>query len=260
MNKKKDSFISNIDHRVWLLISFVTAILIWIFIANSEGGKMIFADPIEVVNAFFKKVSDGTLWPHIYYSLSRVLMGFGLAFVASIPVAFLMAWYEPIRNLIEPWIQFVRNIPPLAYIPLVVLGAGVGESSKVIVIFIAAFLTLVVTIYQGVRGVDKTLINAARVLGASEYQIFFKIIIPASTPFILVGSRLGLSASLTTLIAAELTGASKGLGMFTRQASSSFMLPEMLLGIILIGIIGMTFEKIVRILERKLTGWQETVK
>lgn len=100
--------------------------------------------------------------------------------------------------------------------PLVVLGAGVGESSKVIVIFIAAFLTLVVTIYQGVRGVDKTLINAARVLGASEYQIFFKIIIPASTPFILVGSRLSLSASLTTLIAAELTGASKGLGMFTR--------------------------------------------
>lgn len=89
MNKKKDSFISNIDHRVWLLISFVTAILIWVFIANSEGGKMIFADPIEVVNAFFKKVSDGSLWPHIYFSLSRVLMGFGLAFVASIPVAFL---------------------------------------------------------------------------------------------------------------------------------------------------------------------------
>ena len=135
-----------------------------------------------------------------------------------------------------------------------------GESSKVIVIFIAAFLTLVVTIYQGVRSVDKTLINAAKVLGASEFEIFYKVIIPASTPFILVGSRLGLSASLTTLIAAELTGASKGLGMLTRQASSSFVLPEMLLGIILIGIIGMTFEKIVRFLERRFTRWQDTMK
>lgn len=190
-----------------------------------------------------EKYSNGSLWPHVYYSLTRVLLGFGFAFVASIPAAFLMAWYEPIRNLIEPWIQFIRNIPPLAYIPLVVLGAGVGESSKVIVIFIAAFLTLVVTIYQGVRSVDKTLINAAKVLGASEFEIFYKVIIPASTPFILVGSRLGLSASLTTLIAAELTCASKGLGRFTRQASSLFILPEMLLGIILIGIIGMTFEK-----------------
>lgn len=260
MNKKKEGFINRIDHRVWLLISFALAILIWVLIANSESGRLIFANPIQVVKALIKKVSDGTLWPHIYYSLTRVLIGFGLAFIVSIPVAFLMAWYEPVRNLIEPWIQFIRNIPPLAYIPLVVLGAGVGETSKIIVIFIAAFLTLVITIYQGVRSVDKTLINAARVLGANEYQIFFKIIIPASIPFILVGSRLGLSASLTTLIAAELTGASKGLGMFTRQASSSFMLPEMLLGIILIGIIGMIFEKIVRFLERKLTGWQETVE
>lgn len=257
---KKDSVFAKIPHKFWLLISFLVAIGLWVAISTSDGGGTIFATPLEVVQAFQKKILDGTLWPHIYYTLLRVLLGFGLAFIISIPVAFLMAWYLPFRNLVEPWIQFIRNIPPLAYIPLVVLGAGVGEQSKIIVIFIAAFLTLVVTIYQGVRNVNQTLIQAARVLGAGEREIFFKVIIPASTPFILVGTRLGLSASLTTLIAAELTGASKGLGMMTRQASASFMLPEMLLGILLIGIIGMAFEKLVRFLERKLTGWQETVQ
>ncbi|MDO5725921.1 MAG: ABC transporter permease [Tissierellia bacterium] len=232
---------------------------LWSFVSHTEAGSVVFAKPLEVWQAFVNKVGDGTLWPHIKFSLFRVIAGFGIAFVVSIPVAFLMAWYEPFRNLVEPWIQFIRNIPPLAYIPLVVLGAGIGEKSKIIVIFIAAFLTLVVTIYQGVNNVDQTMIKAARVLGATERDIFFKIIIPASTPFILVGTRLGLSASLTTLIAAELTGASKGLGMMTRQASSTFEINITLLGIILIGIIGLTFEKIVKFLERKLTGWQETV-
>lgn len=252
--------VDSIPHYVWMLISLALAILIWIFVANSEAGKSVFATPVQVVEALIKKGSDGTLWLHIYYSLFRVLCGFLIAFVTSIPVAFLMAWYKPICNLIEPWIQFVRNIPPLAYIPLIIVGIGVNENAKVVVIFIAAFLTLVVTIYQGVRNVDRTYIRAAKVLGANDKDIFLKVVIPASTPFILVGARLGLSASLTTLIASELTGASKGLGVMVQQAQVSFNLDIMLLGIILIGVIGLTFEKIVKLLERKLTGWQEKIQ
>ena len=103
----------------------------------------------------------------VHLTLFRVIAGFSLGFVISIPIAFLMGWYAPFRNLVAPWVQFVRNIPPLAYIPLVITGAGVGEKAKVIVIFIASFLVLVVTIYQGVCNVDATLIKAARVLGAT---------------------------------------------------------------------------------------------
>ncbi len=257
MNRKKEALVNKVPKQIWMLLSFLLAIVLWILISYSAKGSSVFATPIEVIGALLRKGKDGTLWGHIGVSLFRVLAGFGLAFVISIPVAFLMAWYEVFRRLVEPWIQFIRNIPPLAYIPLIILAAGVGEKSKVIVIFIAAFLTLVVTVYQGVCNVDQTLIKAARILGATDKDIFFKIIIPASTPFILVGTRLGLSASLTTLIAAELTGATKGLGMMTRQASSLFELDVMLLGIILIGIIGILFEKVVRFLERELTGWQE---
>lgn len=259
MKKRKESWTHKVPKQAWLILSFLLAMAVWLIISHSAKGSTVFATPTQVMEAFIRKSQDGTLWGHIGISLFRVLAGFGLAFVISIPIAFLMAWYESFRRLVEPWIQFIRNIPPLAYIPLIILAAGVGEKSKVIVIFIAAFLTLVVTIYQGVCNVDHTLIKAARILGATERDIFFKVVIPASTPFILVGTRLGLSASLTTLIAAELTGATQGLGMMTRQASSLFELDVMLLGIILIGIIGILFEKIVKFLERKLTGWQETM-
>lgn len=256
--KKKSSF--QFPHLVWLGLSLLVAIVLWIIIAKSESGSRFIAEPLKVVQALMRKGGDGTLWPHIGMSLFRVIVGFSIAFVVSIPVAFLMAWYKPFRFLVEPWIQFVRNIPPLAYIPLVIIAAGVGEESKVIVIFIAAFLTLVITIYQGVLNVDQTLIKAAKVLGAKDKDIFFKIIIPASTPYILIGTRLGLSASLTTLIASELTGASKGLGMMSQQASAAFEIDVLLLSIILIGVLGISFEKMVKILERKLTGWQEKIQ
>lgn len=248
-----------ISNKIWMLLSFLAAVALWIIIASTEAGKLIFAQPWVVVGKLIEKASDGTLWGHIYISLFRVIAGFLCGFVAALPIAFLMGWYEPFRNLVAPWVQFVRNIPPLAYIPLVITGAGVGESAKVIVIFIASFLVLVVTIYQGVCNVDVTLIKAARVLGTSDRELFFKVIIPASTPFILVGSRLGLSAALTTLIAAELTGASKGLGMMIQKAQGYYDMSTVLMGILIIGIIGMTFEQIVRFLERKLTGWQETI-
>ena len=258
--KKKTSLLAQIPNRVWMVLSVIAAFLLWILIASTEAGGVIFAEPWEVFGKLVAKLQDGTLWPHIYISLFRVIVGFLCGFVASIPIAFLMGWYAPFRNLVAPWIQFVRNIPPLAYIPLVIAGAGVGEKAKIIVIFIASFLVLVVTIYQGVCNVDVTLIKAARVLGATDKDIFFKVVIPASTPFILVGARLGLSASLTTLVAAELTGASKGLGMMIQKAQGYYDMATVLMGILIIGIIGLTFEQIVRFLERKLTGWQETMQ
>lgn len=256
---KKKGAPARIPGRVWMVISVIAALTLWIVIASTPAGGVIFAEPWEVFAKLAVKVKDGTLWPHIGISLFRVIAGFLLGFTASIPVAFLMGWYEPFRNLVSPWIQFVRNIPPLAYIPLIITGAGVGEKAKIIVIFIASFLVLVVTIYQGVCNVDATLIKAARVLGASDRDIFFKVVIPASTPFILVGARLGLSASLTTLIAAELTGASKGLGVMIQKAQGYYDMATVLMGILIIGVIGIGMEQLVRFLERRLTGWQETV-
>ncbi|MBE6469818.1 MAG: ABC transporter permease [Coriobacteriaceae bacterium] len=249
---------SRIPNGVWVLVSAACAVALWL--VASHQLPAVFAPPQEVWAALISKAESGVLLQHVWASLSRVLVGFGLAFVTSIPVAFLMAWYEPFRHVVEPWIQFIRNIPPLAYVFLLIAWLGIGQQSKIAVIFIAAFLVMVVTIYQGVKGVDVTLIKAARVLGARQRDIFFKVTIPASTPFILVAARLGLSTSLTTLMASEIVGGDRGIGMMIQQASGYYEMDVVLLGIIMLGIIGICFEKIVRYLERRFTGWQESVQ
>ena len=257
LNKKK-SFIDKIPNWGWLCISLATAILLWYFLSVNERTARVFPFIDKMVIAFKTVVEREILWADIKSSMISVLLGFLFGFLSSVPVAFLMAWYRPVRYILEPWIQFIRNIPPLAYVPLVVIAVGVGRVPQVIVIWIATFLTMTITINQGVRNVDETLIKAARVLGAKDSDLFIKVIFPATTPFILTAVRLGSSVALTTLIAAESTGAFAGLGMRIRSFNNSYEVEPMLLYIILIGIIGITIEKIIKFLEKKLTGWQET--
>lgn len=261
MKKGKNTFsqkINSIPGWVWVTISFLLAVGLFQLLSVMPKTAIVFASPVAIVQSFAQKAANGTIWTHIGASLFRVFGGFAFGFIIAIPIAFLMGWYKIFRNLVEPWIQFVRNIPPIAYIPLVIAGVGVGEEAKIVVIFIATFLVNVVSIYQGVRNVDVTLIKAAKVLGANSRDIFMKVVVPASTPFILVGVRLGLSAALTTLVAAEMTGASSGLGMMVTSAGQYYDMATVLMGIIVIGVIGLILEKLVKFLERRLTGWQET--
>ena len=241
----------------WLIISFLVAMLLWFFLSVNEKTARSFPFLPAIIESLGTVISRGILAEDFISSMISVLAGFALGFVTAVPVAFLMAWYLPVRNILEPWIQFIRNIPPLAYVPLVVIAVGVGRKPQIIVIWLATFLIMTVTIYQGVRNVDETLLKAARVLGAKDKDLFIKVVFPATTPFILTAVRLGVSVALTTLIAAESTGASAGMGMRIRSFSNSFEVAPMLLYIILIGIIGITSEKIIKTLERKFTGWQE---
>ena len=261
-NRKKDhaqrDIISRIPNWGWLLISFLTAMLLWKWLSVNPTTARSFPFAPEVLASLGTMIERGVLWQDFSSSMISVVMGFVLGFVTSVPVAFLMAWYRPVRYIVEPWIQFIRNIPPLAYVPLVVISAGVGRRPQVIVIWLATFLIMTVTIYQGVRNVDETLIKAAKVLGAKDSDLFVKVIFPATTPFIITAVRLDVSVALTTLIAAESTGAIAGMGMRIRSLNNTFEVEPMLLYIIMIGIIGITSEKIIKYLERRFTGWQET--
>ena len=243
--------------RAWMLLSFVTAMILWYLLSINPQTARSFPNLVVTIKSVTTMIERGVFWTDISSSLISVVAGFGIGFVLALPVAILMAWYKPVRNIIEPWIQFIRNIPPLAYVPLVVISAGVGRKPQIIIITIATFLIMTVTIYQGVVNIDETLIKAARVLGATDKDIFLKVIAPATLPFIITAIRLGSSTALTTLIAAESTGAVAGLGMRIRSLNNSFESAPMLLYIIIIGIIGMLVEKFVKFLERRFTGWQE---
>ena len=257
MEQKKKSLASRIPPKVWLLISFAVAMLVWYIMSIIPQTSRAFPNVVVTIQGLMTMVERGVFWQDLSSSLISVAMGYAIGFVIALPVAILMAWYVPVRHILEPWIQFIRNIPPLAYVPLIVICAGVGRLPQVIVITIACFLIMCVTIYQGVINVDETLIKAARVLGATDKDIFVRVITPATLPFILTAVRLGASVALTTLIAAESTGAMAGLGMRIRSLNNSFDAAPMLAYVIIIGIIGITLEKIIKFLERKLTGWQE---
>ena len=178
MNNKNKSLADKIPKRVWLLISFAVAMLFWYILSIIPSTSRAFQNVVVVCQSIKTMIDRGVLGTDILSSLISVVAGYVLGFVIALPVAILMAWYKPVRYIIEPWIQFIRNIPPLAYVPLIV-------------------------------------------------------------------------------IAAESTGAVAGLGMRIRSLNNSFESAPMLLYIIIIGILGISMEKLIKYLERRLTSWQE---
>ncbi len=251
------SLMQRIPAKVWLLLSFILAMGAWYILSIVPATSRAFPNVVTTLSSLNTMIERGVFFSDLSSSLISVGWGFFLGFVIALPVAILMAWYIPVRKIINPWIQFIRNIPPLAYVPLIVICAGVGRRPQIIVITLACFLIMCVTIYQGVMNVDETLIKAARVLGASDKDIFIRVIVPSTLPFIMTAVRLGASVALTTLIAAESTGAVAGLGMRIRSLNNSFEPAPMLLYIIIIGIIGMLIESAIKLMERKFTRWQE---
>lgn len=237
------------------LASAALGLLVWTVLAHSgiEG----FPGPVSVARRAGELIADGTLFEDAGASLKRVLIGYLLGVVLAVPVGFLMGWYPVVRRLIEPWLQFFRMVPPLAIIPLAIVLMGIDETPKIFVIFLASFLSSVVSTFQGVVSVDVTLVNAARVLGARDPQVFLGVVVPASTPFILVGMRIGLGASWATVVAAELIAAQGGLGFRMQQAQLYYDLPTIFVQLIAIGAIGLAMDRLLLVAERRLTHWQE---
>jgi NitT/TauT family transport system permease protein len=225
--------------------------------AATSGGLVGLPGPWAVAQRAAESLRSGQLPADMLASLARVLTGFALGVAAAVPVGFLMGWYKVARGLIEPYVQFFRMIPPLAVIPLAIVTMGIGELPKVFVIFLAAFLSSVVAVYGGVISVDKTLINAARVLGAGDATIFRRVVVPASLPFIMVGLRIGLGSAWATVVAAELIAAQSGLGFRMQQAQLYYELPTIFVCLFAIGVLGLLMDRVILIAERRLTAWQE---
>ncbi|MBC3772332.1 ABC transporter permease [Brucella melitensis] len=235
------------------LLSFAVGIGGWYLLTAT--GAVVLPGPVDVLERAVTLLLNGQLVGDIFASLRRVLSGFVLGVALAIPVGFLMGWYRIARSLIEPWVQFFRMIPPLAVIPLAIVTLGIDESPKIFVIFLASFLSSVVATYQGVISVDRTLINAARVLGAKDATIFARVIVPAYVPFILVGVRIGLGSAWATVVAAELIAAQSGLGYRMQQAQLYYDLPTIFVSLVTIGILGLFMDRLLQAADRRLTQW-----
>jgi NitT/TauT family transport system permease protein len=237
------------------VVAVTLGILLWA--AVTSFGVVGLPTPLSVAKQAVIQAESGLLWSDALASLARVFTGFALGIAFAIPVGFLMGWYKIARAIIEPYVQFFRTIPPLAIIPLAIVTMGIDETPKIFVIFLASFLSSVVATYQGVTSVDRTLINAARVLGANDFTIFRRVIVPASLPYIMVGVRIGLGSSWATVVAAELIAAQSGLGFRMQQAQLYYDLPTIFVSLISIGVLGLIMDRIVMTIDSVLTAWQE---
>lgn len=200
--------------------------------------------------------SGKPFWMQIGASMGRALSGFVIAVLVGVPVGILIGSSRLFDAIVSPFLTFLRPIPPIALVPLFVFYFGIGELSKVALIFLTSFLYMTVNTASGVRSVPEDLLLASRSLGLTDRQIFFHVTIPASAAAILTGMRVSMTLSWALVVAAELIAAQVGLGFLIMDATTFFRIPYVYVGIITIGLIGLALEGLLLLVERRLLHWR----
>ncbi len=203
--------------------------------------------------------SDSTLLEHAMWSLYRVFTAFFLAVVTAVPIGVAMGMQRVSRGIFDPIIEFYRPIPPLAYLPLIIIWFGIGDSAKIILIYLSCFAPLAINARAGVRSVSIEQIHAAYSMGATKSQVIWHVVIKAALPEILTGMRIAIAFGWTTLVAAEMVAAKAGLGVMVLNAARFLATDIVFLGIVIIGIVAFAFDLVMRWIERTLVPWKGKV-
>ena len=245
-------------------ITLVTLLIIFVawFEVTRRGvvPKIFIPSPYDVWKGFEETIFQGYhgngLIYHCMVSLGRVLLGWVTACVVAIPLGLAMGLSSKIRAVFDYLIEFYRPLPPLAYYTLLVLWFGIGEFSKILLLFLAAIPPLTIGAVEGVKEVTPSVIQAARSLGANSRQVFFKIILPATTPAIITAMRISLGFTYTVLVAAEIVAATEGIGWMDWDASKFMRSDIIFVGIITMGITGIGLDACLRFAARHLLRWK----
>ncbi|NAZ37435.1 ABC transporter permease [Rubellimicrobium sp. CFH 75288] len=232
-------------------------------VSPDPGWQMepIWLPPPEAVAARLVEIAqsgyrNATLWEHLGYSVFRVVSGFLLGALLGVPLGYAMGLSGWFRGWFDPIVEFMRPVPPLALIPLVIIWAGIGEAGKVVLLFLASLWIMAIAARSGVSGVRLAKVHAAYSLGASRAQVLRHVIVPNSLPEILTGARVAMGVCWGTVVAAELVAADKGAGMMIMTASRFQNTDIVILGIVLIGAIGWSIDGLMRAAERALIPWK----
>ncbi|MBA8844227.1 taurine transport system permease protein [Ochrobactrum intermedium] len=245
-------------------ISLVTALILlglWFLVTGMGWVKPLFLpSPFAVYGKFMVAMTDGvansTLAEHTLASLGRVLGAFAIACVTAIPIGIMMGMSSFVRGVLDPIIEFYRPLPPLAYLPLIIIWLGIGEFPKVFLIFLAIFAPMAIAARAGVRSVSTEQIHAAYAMGASRTQVITQVIMKAAMPEIFTGMRIGIGVGWTTLVAAEMVAAHRGLGFMVLNAAQFLASDTVIMGIIVIGVFAFAFDLLIRYLEKVLIPWK----
>lgn len=250
----------------WIsVVCIVVCLIIW-WVATKRGwiSALFLPSPAAISTAFTQAWSGNIqggqgLLVHLQWSALRVFGAFFLAVITAIPIGIAMGVSRIARGIFDPAIEFYRPLPPLAYLPLIVIWFGIDETSKVILIYLACFAPIALAAKAGVKSASIEQINAALSLGASRWQLIRHVILPAALPDILVGLRIAIGFGWTTLVAAEMVAATVGLGQMVLNASNFLRTDIVIMGILVIGLLAWSFDLFMRWIERKLVPWRGKV-
>ncbi|HKX42140.1 MAG TPA: ABC transporter permease subunit [Burkholderiaceae bacterium] len=245
-------------------ISVVTVLVLlalWAIVTNLGWVKPLFLPkPQAVFRQFCEyltgQANDKPLWQHFAASMFRVFSAFGLACVTAVPIGIAMGMSRVARGIFDPPLEFYRPLPPLAYLPLIIIWFGIDELPKVLLIFLSCFAPLALAARSGMRSASQEQINAAYSMGASYPQVIRHVILPSALPDILVGMRISIGFGWTTLVAAEMVAANLGLGQMVLNASNFLRTDIVVMGIVVIGVVAYLFDLLMRWIERVLVPWK----
>ncbi len=246
------------------LISAVTVVVLlalWWLASPLRWVPPLFLPTPEVVferlyESAAGQLTDAPLAEHFGWSMFRVFTAFIAACVTAIPIGVAMGVSRVMRGIFDPPIEFYRPLPPLAYLPLIVIWFGIDELSKILLIYLACFAPLAMSARAGVRSVSQEQIHAAYSMGATKRQVIFHVIVPAAMPEILTAMRIAIGFGWTTLVAAEMVAANKGLGQMVLNASNFLRTDIVIMGIIVIGVVAYLFDLLMRYVERVVVPWK----
>ncbi len=238
----------------------LTVLLFWHLASTLGWVSLVFLPhPSAILRALGRLVStgyvDSTLLQHTGASLARVFAALAFSILVAVPAGLLIATSPIGRGILDPIIEFLRPLPPLAYLPLVIIWFGIGETAKVLVILLSMIPAITIATAAGVRGVSRSQVNAARAFGATRLQLLSGVLLPGAIPSMLTGIRIALGAGWTTLVAAELVAAGRGLGYMIQSAAQFLVTDVVIAGILVISAIAFTFEALLRLIERRFVPW-----
>ncbi len=245
---------------LWTLAPWVALLLLWYAIAYSGLiNPALVPTPQAVALRAWELLSQGRLPRDIWMSTQRVFIGVACGIALAVPVGFMLGWYPGVRRFIDPLINFFRALPPIALIPLVIVYFGIGEPAKVIILLYASFFAGVIVMYEGIAQISPIYVRVSRTLGATDAEIFRKVVVPLAVPHTLTALRVALGVAWATLVASELIAAQQGLGALIQNASSFFQLDIIYVGIISIGFIALAMDLLLRAATRRLVAWQDRI-
>ena len=247
--------INTIFKRSIAIILFLT---LWESLPRLGIVNPAFLPPLSVVlDTAWQLYQNGQLGTHFSASIKRSIIGFGLALAIAIPLGLIIGWYKLVAETLNPLLELFRNTTALALMPLFILFLGIGETSKISLLVYACTWPILLNTITGVQTVDPLLIKSARTMGLKPYQLFRKVILPASVPTIFVGIRLSGAISILALVAVEMFGAKAGLGYLIIYSQFSFEIPQMFVGILVITLVGLAFNYVLIGFEKYFTKWKK---